>query len=329
MTTATNTTGVMFRCKLPPELLRDYAIRAEQAGYDELWVVEDCFFGGGVSTAASVLAYTESITVGLGIMPAVARNAAFAAMEIATLARLYPGRFLPGFGHGVADWMKQIGAFPASQLAAIEEVTRTVRSLLHGEAVTRHGRHVHMDDVKLEFPPEVVPPLSLGVQGPKSLAIAGRAADGTILPEGSAPAFVRWARGQIAQGADSAGRTAPHRVTVFTFASVRADGDQARADVRPIIANMLPYPDVQRKIAPTGLLPEINARLAADGAAGLAAGMPDEWLRQLTVSGTPDECAAAIHALRDAGADAVVLVPAVEEPAMMAALAREVLPLVR
>ena len=36
-------------------------------------------------------------------MPAPVRNAAFAAMEISALARLHPGRFHPGLGHGVDD----------------------------------------------------------------------------------------------------------------------------------------------------------------------------------------------------------------------------------
>lgn len=42
--------GIMFRCQYPPELLRQYARKAEDAGFDELWIVEDCFWGGGIST---------------------------------------------------------------------------------------------------------------------------------------------------------------------------------------------------------------------------------------------------------------------------------------
>jgi len=40
------------------------------------------------------------------------RNPALAAMEIATLARLHPGRFAPAAGHGVLSWMAQVGAGP-------------------------------------------------------------------------------------------------------------------------------------------------------------------------------------------------------------------------
>ena len=89
--------GVMFRREHTPENLPNFARQAEEAGFDELWVVEDCFYGSGIASAATALASTGFISVGLGIMPAVVRNPVFTAMEIATLARLYPGRF--GQGH--------------------------------------------------------------------------------------------------------------------------------------------------------------------------------------------------------------------------------------
>ena len=160
--------GIMFRREHPPEHLHQFARRAEAAGFDELWLVEDCFYAGGIALAATALACTESIKVGLGIMPAVARNPVFTAMEIATLARLFPGRFLPGVGHGVAGWMRQIGAFPQSQMRALEEVTVSVGRLLAGEEVTVNGSEVHLDEAALVHPPEQVLPLSLGVRGPKS-----------------------------------------------------------------------------------------------------------------------------------------------------------------
>jgi hypothetical protein len=37
-------------------------------------------------------------------------------MEVAALARLHPGRFIPGFGHGVRTWMEQVGAAVESPL---------------------------------------------------------------------------------------------------------------------------------------------------------------------------------------------------------------------
>jgi alkanesulfonate monooxygenase SsuD/methylene tetrahydromethanopterin reductase-like flavin-dependent oxidoreductase (luciferase family) len=230
--------GIVVRPELDPASLADHAREAERAGFAELWLWEDCFFAGGVATCATALAATERIAIGLGIMPAPSRNAAFAAMEIATLARLHPGRFHAGIGHGVAEWMRQVGAKPASQLALMEETVAAVRGLLAGETVSAEGRYVRLRDVALAHPPATVPPVSVGVRGPRSLELAGQVADGTILDWLSSADYVRWARTRIDAGRSAAGRTDPHRVTVYACcvtdpageAAIRRAADDRRAE---------------------------------------------------------------------------------------------------
>lgn len=318
--------GVMFKREHAPEDTIAVAQQAEAAGFDQLWVVEDCFYASAIATAATALAVTDAIHVGIGIMPVVMRNAALAAMELATLARLHPGRLLPGFGHGVTGWMKQIGAFPPSQLAALDEVTTTVCALLRGEEVTMQGRTVQLDHVQLEYPPETVPPVALGVRSIKSLQIAGRVADGTILPEGSAPGYVRWAREQIAAGQDSAGRTDAHHVTVFVLAHLDDDAEPARAALRPLVADIITRERVHPQIVPTGLQPEIHALLADVGPERFPDAMPEDWIDQFTASGSPDQCAAAVRRLAEAGADSVVLVPFKTGADEVARLGAQILP---
>jgi alkanesulfonate monooxygenase SsuD/methylene tetrahydromethanopterin reductase-like flavin-dependent oxidoreductase (luciferase family) len=320
--------GVMFRCQKSPEMLSEYVQGVEASGFDEVWVVEDCFFAGGITSAATALAHTQLIKVGLGIVPAVARNAAFTAMEFAALARLYPGRFLPGIGHGVGAWMRQIGAYPRSQLAALEEVTQAVRGLLHGEKVTMNGGHVHLEKVKLEFPPQVVPPIQLGVRGPKSLSLSGRCADGTILAEGAAPAYLKWAREQIAVGQGQAGRFDHHRLTVYVWTSIGDRKDHARAVIRPILVKTLPH--VLMQLEPLGIHEEIKVLLEERGEAGFAEAIPDHWLDQLTVSGTPEDCAESVMRFTDAGADAIVFIlPFDDELEQIKRLKEDMLPLVK
>ncbi len=300
--------ALRFERTMLPEDLIAYGRKAEKAGYDELWVVEDLTFNGGLSAAATVLATTEKIRVGIGIMPATARNPAYVAMDLATLARIHPGRLLPGFGHGGGHWMEQVGAAPTSQLAALEETTQAVRGLLRGETVTLMGKEVHLNAVKLLLPPDVVPPISLGVRATKSLTLAGRCADGTILTEGASPTYIRWAREQIERGLRESGWMEPHRLTVFAHCSVDSDGDAARARMRPVMAQELAHKDNRVLWEPSELLPEIDEWLADSGEDRLAR-LPDEWLEQLAVVGTPEDCAGAIHRLVDAGANSVVLVP--------------------
>ena len=301
--------GIMFRREHAPEELPEFARRAEAAGFDELWVVEDCFYGSGVAPAAAALSVTSTIRVGLGIMPAVARNPVFTAMEIATIAGMFPGRFLPGLGHGMAHWMRQIGAFPQSQLNALEEVTTTVKRLLAGERFSYHGRHVQLDQVELVHPPAVVPPVLLGVRGPKSLALSGRAADGTILAEYAAPAYVSWAREQIASGQRQAGRGGDHPLTVFALACAGESAGEARQRLRPLAAGAIVSGKVDMQLAPMGILPALQELRRQRQGEALLAAVPDSWIDQLTLAGSPDDWRRSIQRLADAGADSVVLVP--------------------
>ena len=147
------TTGVVFRPQSPPEQLRAAVEAAEAAGVDELWLWEDCFLEGGLTTAAAALAWSERITVGIGLLPVPFRNPALAAMELATLARLFPGRLTVALGHGVQDWMRQVGAAVDSPMTLLREHTTAVRALLAGETVDVRGRYVALDKVTLDWPP--------------------------------------------------------------------------------------------------------------------------------------------------------------------------------
>jgi alkanesulfonate monooxygenase SsuD/methylene tetrahydromethanopterin reductase-like flavin-dependent oxidoreductase (luciferase family) len=184
--------GVVFRPRAP-EKLAGFAAIADQSGLDDLWLWEDCFLEGGLTAAAAALAWTSSIRVGLGLMPAPFRNPALAAMEIATLARLFPGRFVPATGHGVQPWMQQTGAAVASPLTLLREWTTAVRTLLHGQEITTSGEYVRLSEVALDWPPLVIPPLMIGGTGPRTLALAGEIADGLVLHAGQAPDDVRGA----------------------------------------------------------------------------------------------------------------------------------------
>ncbi len=319
--------GFIIRRENPPEYIRSYAQRVEAAGYDEVWLVEDCFFASGIASAATVLAATATIQVGLGIVPAVARNAAFLAMEIATLVRLHPGRFLPGVGHGVTEWMRQIGALPTSQLAALEETLVAVRSLLRGEMYNAQGKYVSLENVQLEYPPAQVPPISAGVRGLRSLRLSGRVADGTILAEGAAPAYVSWAKEQIVHGMAEAGRSEPHRITVFAWCCLDEHTDAARNSLRPLIASQIASGSLYTQLAPLGITSDIEALLERGGVQLLQNEMPNEWIDQLAIVGNPDECLRSIARFAEAGADSIVLFPGIDQTMQqMDAFAREILP---
>ncbi|MDV6264236.1 LLM class flavin-dependent oxidoreductase [Rhodococcoides yunnanense] len=210
--------GVVLRPEIAPEALIEAARAADAAGVDEVWLWEDCFFSGGLSTAAMILANTDRVNVGIGVLPTPMRNVASTAMEIATVARVHPGRLRVGLGHGVQSWMAQIGARVQSPLTLLSEQMASLTSLLAGDMVTVQGRYVSLDEVKLNWPPLQPPPLLVGATGPKTLALSGRHSVGTILTSDTTPEQLRSAIEHIDGGPD-------HDVVVYV--SVGSDSDVA------------------------------------------------------------------------------------------------------
>lgn len=291
--------GMCFDRSLPAPFVVEVAEGLEAAGVDQLWVIEDCFYTAGISLAATALARTQSLTVGIGILPAVARNPAITAMEIATLAQLAPGRVLAGIGHGVQEWMEQMGARTPSPLTTLDEAITIVRRLLRGEIVTFNGSVFSMRDVQLEAPPGDLPPVLAGVRGPRSLALAGRVADGVVLAEGAGPTYVR-------ESIEHAGSPEPFRVSVFTALAIGDDGREMRRAMAPFVAGLLdgvnPAPNAHPHID------EIRERHEARGVDGIA-DMPADWWTELGAIGTFDDAVRHAEALADAGACDVAFFP--------------------
>lgn len=315
--------GVIFHPSFPPETLADYARRAEAAGFDELWLWDDCFLPGALTSAAIALSATRRIKVGIGLMPATAYNPLFAAMEITTLARAFPRRILPGFGHGLSSWMAQIGAAPKSSLKSLNETVTVLRQLLSGEMVSLHGEQVRLDQVQMHMPLSDPPPLYVGAMREKTLQLAGRVGDGTILTDMSSPAYVRWALEHIQAGMAEAGRV-HHRLVVYLDVKVSQDGETARAAVRRTLAARLPWVDAH--INALGIAQDVAAMIAAHGTGGTGEHIPDDWLDAFTAAGTPQQAAAAIHRLAAAGADAIVFQPLNGDPACLDEYARLLMP---
>lgn len=284
--------GLMVDRALPPEQLPGIARGVERLGADELWLVEDLGWTGAIATVATALAATSRLHVGIGIIPAPLRNPAVLAMELATLERLYPGRLIAGIGHGVGEWMERIGLHTPSPLALLEETFVAVRTLLAGAELDLEGRAVRIHGTRLVHPPARVPPLIAGVKGPKSLELAGKVADGTLLAEGSGAAQIVEARAAAARGGAAPG----YEVSVFVHLVIDDDPEVARELVGPSASDAAEFLGI----------PVAEATVAA---------------------GTPADAAATVRELWDAGAASVIVRPVGDDPiAQFARLAGELSP---
>ncbi|MDF2046673.1 LLM class flavin-dependent oxidoreductase [Microbacterium sp. Kw_RZR3] len=253
----------------PPEQLRDAARAAEDAGIEELWLWEDCFRSSAWAAAAAALAVTDHLRIGVGIAPFPLRNVAASAMEVATIERMFPGRLLPGFGHGVQDWMRQVGAKAASPLTLMQEQLPALRSLLAGDTVSAEGRYVRLREVALDWPPAEAPLVYAAAEGPKTLALAGAVADGVILDSRHTVDEIAEAVGVVRAGRADAGRDGRTDVVAYVLT---AFGPDAR----------------ERAIAAAGDRPDAGDRVLA---------------------GSVSEVADGVSRFQAAGVDDVVLLP--------------------
>lgn len=309
--------GIVLPRDLPAAELLDFARLIEELGFDEIWVVEDLGFRGGIAQATAVLAVTTRVRVGIGILPAAARNVAFEAMELATLAQLYPGRLDIGIGHGMPTWLSSVGSWPERPLSYLESHVGALTALLRGERVSSAGP-IELHDVQLEPSsiPDVVPDILLGVRGPRSIAASGRIAAGTILAEPSTPEYVRAALDQVAS-------ERPHRLVTYNAAAVADSDAEALAAVRPGL-EWIGEPDWAPHIAPLEFAAEFAAlRERSATREEFAAALPDEWVARLALAGTPETVRARVAELGRAGVTSSAMIPIGPDPwAAVRSLAR-------
>ncbi|MGS0686690.1 LLM class flavin-dependent oxidoreductase [Nakamurella sp. GG22] len=299
------TTGVVMPGDTRPSDMTAYAKRAETLGFDTLWVVEDCFQGGGIAQTVAVLAATSRITVGIGILPAAARNPAFAAMELATVAGLYPGRVIVGVGHGMRGWMRQAGCSVASPMTLLRETLQAVTALLRGESVTVEGRYISLTDVRLSHPPEVLPRIVVGARGPRSLRLAAELADGVVLAEPVTPEYLAFVR-------EHTGPDLP--IHSYNVAAVDADAARAREAARTGLT-WTGDPDWAPHIRVLPFAAEFtDLRRRHSRRADFAAALPDQWVDQLAVTGTPSDARKRLAQLASSGSAHAVLIPAGPDP---------------
>ena len=147
---------------------------------------------------ARALQATDTIVLGPLIENPVMRHPAVIAGSIATVDNIQPGRTLLGMGVGDTA-VRLMGKRPAS-VAALEHAVKTIRALNSGEALavdaTRPARLRHAAPV----------PVWIAAQGPRTLEMAGRVADGVFIRVGVHSENLRLAVDAVRAGERAAGR---------------------------------------------------------------------------------------------------------------------------
>ncbi len=168
--------------------VRAYALEAEAAGLDSVWMFDHFFNRRDDGTIqnmyeawtilSAVASVTDRILLGSLVMCATFRNPGLLAKMAATLDEVSGGRLILGIGAGWYDPEYEAFGYPTNRRGTrYEETLSIVRRLLDGERVTFSGEFHQLRDAVLTPVPSRRIPILVAGDGPRVLRLAGRYAD--------------------------------------------------------------------------------------------------------------------------------------------------------
>ena len=305
---STQPIGALIFGDTPPSKIVEICQNLENSGFSEIWVAEDYFMLSGFATAATALAATKQITVGIGAISGRVRHPAVTAMEAATLAGVHPGRLKLAIGHGVPAWTSQMKLKPKSFLKSFHEATSGVKRLLNGESLTEDGEYYSYDAVSLTHPAPELDVLG-AVVGPKSTDLCAEISDGIVLSVLSGPIYVAQVKENVEKIRSAKGLPAKFDIVTYVLASVGEDREEVRNGLKGVAAFYLDAMGATLMTGVYGANAQLQQMIDQGGADAIAENMPDDWMDWLTIAGTPEDCIKSIHNLFDAGTTSIVLCP--------------------
>ncbi|WP_182113215.1 MULTISPECIES: glucose-6-phosphate dehydrogenase (coenzyme-F420) [unclassified Actinotalea] len=202
-----------------PRDLLDFAVLAEQSGFDSVFVsdhLQPWRHTGGHAPAAlpllgALATSTERVVLGTSVLtPTFRYHPAVVAQAFATLGCLAPGRVVLGIGTGEAMNEAPLGIeWPdgKERFARFKEAITLMRALWEGERVTVDGTYYRVDRATVYDRPEQPVPLYVAASGPAATRLAGRVADGFITTSGKdRTLYTETLLPALAEGAARAGR---------------------------------------------------------------------------------------------------------------------------
>lgn len=316
------------------------ARQAEEAEFDLLGIGDSQSLFRDVWVSLAVAAqHTSRIRLGPTVTNPLTRHLVATANAAASVDELAGGRAFLGVGSG--DSAVYTLRVPPARVAAMEDALRMLRALLAGERVERDGRRFAVRGVARPVP------LYLAAEGPKTLRLAGRLADGVIVGAGLTPEVVRLSLDAIGEGAREAGRDA-EALDVWWLVKANVAGSRAEAigEIKMALAASANHafrftlegkgvpPPLREPIR--GLQREYDSHQHEILGPTRNAELTDRWgltdylAERFAIAGTPAECATQARRAAAAGAHQLLLTGIVRDPArFVARWAAEVAPLCR
>jgi probable F420-dependent oxidoreductase len=289
------------------------AQRAENAGYDSIWIPE--VVGADAFVLMTAMAgVTTHLRLGTGIVPILTRTPSLLAMTAASVAQLAPGRVHVGLGISTPTIIQNWHGIPYDRpLARLRAYVTILRKALAGERVTLEdgGYALHNFRLGLPAPPQPIP-IYIAALNPRMLQLAGELADGVILnwlPEEQIP----WALGHLQTGVTKAGRTlADLDIACLVRVCVTDEASAARQWLRRELTGYATVEAYRRYFQQIGFRTEveaINAKWRVGDRSGAMAEVSERMTDRLAVFGTAAQCRARLGQFAKVGITLPIVFP--------------------
>lgn len=285
------------------------ARRVEEVGFDRLGVSDVLFWPDCFVLQALIAEATNRIHIGSMVTNPYTRHPAVLAGMLATLQDASRGRMFLGIGVGAG--LEDLDIDYPRPVRAIREAVVVIRSLLAGEPVDHAGTMFPVRGASMIRCPSKEVPISIGTRSRQVMRLAGEVADVALVgARHFTPELANQYQSWLAEGAQRVGRD-PGEIEVAPRLTLCVSDDPvlARASVVRYVAHYLAI------IRPASLDPD---RLAAiDAALGRSRGwyfdldryddpqlfdlVPDEWITNYAVVGTPNEVVDQLEAISELG----------------------------
>jgi probable F420-dependent oxidoreductase len=279
---------------IPATVVRAVAERADELGFQDLWVTNNTVDIIGNFDSLTVLTYAAAVTtrirLGVSVLVLPTYHPVHVAHAAATLDQLSGGRTTLGVGLGRAEEYALFQVPVERRVRRFTESIELIRALWAADEVTYEGEWYAAERASLGIRPVQDPlPIWLGSFHPDALRRAARIGDGWMGAGGSGTASFAQAVPVLRDALAAAGRDpATFPISKRVFLSVHDDAAMARAEVERW------FTTAYRNAALTD---------------------------QAGVFGTPDEVAAQLQGLVDAGATHLLLNPVTRYTEQLEALA--------
>jgi 5,10-methylenetetrahydromethanopterin reductase len=295
------------------------AAKAEESGYDSVWVHESLFQRDVVTYLAAMAAATRKVRIGSGVINTFTRHPIAAAATFATLSELSGGRVILGLGLGSFPTIPLIGheIFPVQKtrpLKRVREYVDVVKLAWSGGKVDYEGEFFKVHNLTLGFQVGQPIPLFIASLSPRTQAYAATVADGVIL----SPALntVKGTESMVHNVEEGESRRGS-KVERASYMMTSVDSDRSRAvqAIRDYYFFVYQLADVVRPevLRPYGVTDEDLGPMKAAWKRGDVAEakrlIPDDAIEALAVVGTAEHAKERVADYVKAGVTLPILMP--------------------